>query len=431
MTRQEWEAKAKALAAEHGGRADASLDSVRLALAEIDLLFKEATTAIERTFKAIPERDLRGLADDAEAQIDEGSLAWLNREIVEAAAAQVRALDQHLFRHQEKRGKPDDVNTDFLCVELDTHVIPRLLARPPDDPDAVTTMTYRRRGVVRHRLLPRVTTKGYQVALEWHRDLSLSFRQPNAKVTAALFKDLTLVRDEKFQKFVAIDAPCSDEDAAIETHVAEAYEPGVVLALWPELTMPKTRRKKLAAALLRKSKVSPLGAGAAVVAAGSWHEVDESGVHNRMHVLSRSGRHRFYHDKSLPLESRTLGEEELVPSDSVAVLVNDDVLIAFAICRDFCEAQISDLYLELDVDLVVVPSYGDAKTIEAHRHRAVSLSTDPGTRTFVVQQIVPDEVASSGMGYVLPPECAASQVRGSDLIVSTIAGTHPISFKRV
>ncbi|MEG3166575.1 hypothetical protein U1737_00015 [Sphingomonas sp. LB3N6] len=431
MTREEWERKAAALAAEHAERSAATLDTIRLSLVELDRLFKEASTAIERRYKEIPERLLREFTEEAEALIDEGSLAWLQRDVVEAAAAQVRALDRHLYQHRERRGKPDDVNTDFLCTEHETHVIPRPLAKPPEDPAGVSTTTYRRRGLVRHRLLPRVTSEGFEVVLHWHRDLSLQFRTAEAKVVSAVFQDLTLIPDRSFEKFVASEAPCLDEDGAIDAQIAAVYEPGVVLALWPELTMPKERRAKLAGALLAKSKASPLEVRPAIIAAGSWHEVDGRQVRNRMHVLSGSGRHRFYHDKSLPLESTTLGVEELTPSDQVAVLVNDDVLIAFGICRDFCEAQISDLYIELDVDLVVVPSYGDRKTIEAHREKARRLSIKSAGSTFVVQQVVPEEVLTSGSAYVLPPGGKLDHADVGKLVVNEIAKAHPISFKKV
>ena len=150
-----------------------------------------------------------------------------------------------------------------------------------------------------------------------------------------------------------------------------------------------------------------------------------------MHILSRSGRSCFFHDKSLPLESTTLGIEELTPSYRVPVLIGEDALIAFAICRDFCEAQIAQLYIERDVELVVVASYGDRKTIRAHRQQAQNLSNNPGTRAFVVQQVIPDEVAASGTGYVLGPETDLGSTDIAALIAAAPASTHPISFKKV
>jgi hypothetical protein len=443
MNEKQWETKAKALAMQQAARTSLesatepeanalawpTLAQLRQALVEIDRLLRSAPTPVQQRYKSIDEGALRDLADEAQAVLDQSSLGWLDRDPVEAAAAQARALDRHLFQHRETRGKPTDPATNFLCPATDTHVIPRPLAKPPAVAE-VGTLTYRRRGLVWHRLIPR-EFDGYTIDLHWYRDLSLSFRREDAQVMGALFDGLSLTPDESFIKFVAKAAPCADEDGALAEQVAAAYGGNVNVALWPELTMPPERRKKLAAALKRSALDSAPGQGPHIVGAGSWHEVDDSTVRNRMHILSALGLCRFYHDKSLPLESKTLGIEELEPSYRIPVLIAEDALIAFGICRDFCEAQVARVYVALDVDLVVVPSYGDLKTIRAHRQQAHNLSTDPGTRAFVVQQIVPDEVATSGIGYVLPPEADTAAITPLDMVTPAPLRLYPISFKKV
>lgn len=430
MTKDEWEKDAAALAAKQAKLQEPSIDQMRRSLVQIDKLMKGAPTPILKRYKDVGEAELRDLSDQAQTRLDAGSSKWLDGDHVRAAGAQARALDRHLHQHRVTRGKPDDPMFDFLCRESGVHVIPRPQAVEPDVCD-VTTRTYRRRGLLRHRLLPAITSDGYTVALEWHRDLSVRIRLPDAQVVGALFDALSLEPDPAFVKFVAKDAPCADEDATLTAHVDAAFTPGTIMAVWPELTMPLGRRDKLSAALKARSGKSPLGTGPAFAVAGSWHEVDGDVVRNRMHVLSRSGKRRFYHDKSLPLESATLGEEELEPSYRVSVLICEDALVAFAICRDFCEAQIAQIYRELDVDLVVVPSYGDAKTIWAHRQQALNLSTDPGTRTFVVQQIVPNQVAPAGQGYVLPPMADLAACDTETLRAAAPSVRHPIAFKKV
>ena len=418
------------MATDHAGSGEPTLADVRRALVDVDCSLRNSPTAVQQRYKNIDEAELRTWTEHVLASLDEGTLAWLDRDPLEAAAAQARGLDRYLFQHREIRGKPDDVNSDHLCVERDVHVIPRPLATTPHDPARIGTPTYRRRGLVWHRLIPLLTCDGYRVRLEWHRDLSLSFRHADAQVVSALFPGLHLVPDQRFSKFVAGEAPCADEVAAIRVQVKQAYLPGTVLALWPELTMPDHRRTALASALLAMSAEAALGQGPAVVAAGSWHEVNGAVVRNRMYVMSRSGRTCFSHDKSLPLQSATLGVEELTPSYEVPVLVSEDALIAFAICRDFCENQISNVYHELDVDLVVVPSYGDGKTIEAHRQKARDLSDGPGTRTFVVQQAIPEEGAASGLGYVLAPTQDPHAIDAPSMATNAPARSHALSFKR-
>lgn len=424
VSKAQWETQAADLAAEQAARGDVSLDSARRGMIEIDRLLREAPTPIQQAYKAIDEATLRALAGEAESALDEGSPAWRDLGLVLSAAVQVRALDNFLFQNRVTRGKPDDPNNDFLCEELDCHAIPRPLAQPPTDPMDVTTRTYRRRGLVRHRIIPR-NFGGYDISLEWHPDLSIAFRREELRVVGGLFRNLSLVRNEDFEHYVAREAPCEAEEEALAAQAAAAYQENTVIALWPELTMPPERREKLVAALRAQACVSAPGTGAAFCAAGSWHEVDGADVRNRMHILSAMGRPRFHHDKSLPLESKTLGTEQLTPSYRLPILIGEDALIAFAICRDFCENQVSRLYREIDVDLVIVPSYGDKATIDAHELQATNLSNDPGTRAFVVQQIIPDQVGKYGTGFILPPD-GAPPFRSDEYATS-----HPISFKRV
>jgi hypothetical protein len=443
MNTKQWEAKAAALAAEHHARITAgmatgtegndlclpTLPQLRRALVEIDQLLRTGPTPIQQRYKQVSEADLRTLTDEAQGQLDNGSLTWLPRDPVEAAAAQARALDRHLFQHQEKRGKPDDAKTDYLCTETQVHVVPRPFAKPPQA-NKISTTTYQRRGLVRHRLIPQ-EIDGYTIDLEWHPDLSLSFRRDGAKVMASLFSGLSLVRDKSFKNFVAAKAPCENEDLSLTEQAAAAWAGNIVVAVWPELTMPSERRDKLAAALKLRSKSAAPGGGPRIVAAGSWHEVQDAEVRNRMHVISGVGRPRFFHDKTLPLESRSLGTEELMPSYRIPVLITDEALIAFAICRDFCEAQISDVYEKLDVDLIVVPSYGDIRTIRAHRQQAQRLYLGPGTRVLVAQQIIPDEVTDAGAGFVLRPDTEPDGLDPSAMRTLPPSATHLISFKKV
>lgn len=443
MNETQWETAARALAAAHANRTAPSdvaafeplgvswprPADLRQALIELDQLLRPAPVDIQQRYKAIDESFLRALADEAQGSFDEGSLAWLDRDPVEAAAAQIRALDRYLYTHREVRGKPVDANTDYLCPVTKVHAIPRPRAVQPAA-KAIGTPTFRRRGLVWHRLIPQ-EIQGYTIDLFWFPDLSLSFRRPKAKVLGALFDDLSLVPDPTFAKFVASAAPCPDEDGDLERQVAGAYAGDIKIAVWPELTMPLERRRKLSKRLKAQAQTAAPGQGPNIVAAGSWHEVHGDGVRNRLHILSAVGRKRFHHDKSLPLESATLGIEELHPSYRISILIAEDALIAFAICRDFCEAQITRVYVELDVDLVAVPSYGDRKTILAHRQQAHDLAVNPGTRTFVVQQVVPQEVVSSGAGYLLVPEADTASLTPEDMVAASPFATHALSFKKV
>lgn len=443
MNENQWEREARELARKHSSRITQKKveemevlglacplpSDVRRALVEIDSMLRSAPTPIQQRYKNIAEADLRSNSAVAQENLQRGSLKWLDvPDIVWSAASQVRALDDFLFEHRD-RGKPSDASTDFLCKTTGAHVIPRAAAKRPK-PNEVRTLTYRRRGLFRHRILP-VDVGGYTIKPYWFKDLSLSFRNENSTILAALFEGLALERCEDFDNFVASAAPCLNEDLALAAQARRAYADNVMAAVWPELTMPEDRRKKLVDYLEKQSKLHSPGVGPRFIAAGSWHEVDGKNVRNRMHILSGTGVSRFHHDKSLPMESRRLGKEELTPSYEVPVLIAEDVLIAFAICRDFCEAQVSRVYQDLDVDLVIVPSYGDKKTIYAHYHAAQSISTESAAAVFVVQQVVSDEVATSGWGYVLPTSACSGVSEVSDFIVDSYDRLDVLSFKKV
>ena len=431
MTPEEWETKAAKLAVRDGTLENPTLPSARSAMIELHNLFLEAPTQIQQRYKSIAEDELRTISRQAINNIDDGSHAWLALEDqVRASAAQVRALDIFVLDHRQERGVLQDRVTSFLCPHNRCHAIPRPNAKPPTA-EKLRTPTYRRRGLVWHRVIPEIAKDGCRIELRWFADLSLSFRRPGATALAALFEDLHLTRKEGFAKFVASQAPCADEERTIVEQVEASFAPDVALAVWPELTMPPDRRNLLKAALRARSAAAAPGHGPNFVAAGSWHEVDADGVHNRMAVLSRSGLPKFHYDKSVPLKSRTLGDEELTPSYVVPILIADDALITFAICRDFCEQQISQVYRQLDVDLVIVPSYGDDATILSHRDQAVQLAGDGGACAFVVQQRHLEADQGAPLGYILPPVEKPNVLELADMAMCSPISKHGLFWKKV
>lgn len=430
MKQADWEAAASGLALRQSKADGCDFYAARRHLVEWDHLFSRAPHQVETRFKDIPEDTLRGIATEARNCLDAGTpLPNVAGDIVQLAAGRVRALDRFLLETSPIRGAPDDPASDFLCATTGVHVIPRRDALPPRTA-RIGSKTYRRRGIVWHRLVPATTREGYEIDLHWDRDLSLSFRRPGAMVVCAQFADLELLGTDNRPKFVAASAHCVDEEETLRAHVQAANAEGVVLSAWPELTMPPQRRRLLADLLREQTEKSPLREGPSVMVAGSWHEVIDGGVRNRMHVLSGAGRECFHHDKSLPLESNSLGTEELEPGWRIPILITKDALVAFAICRDFCEGQLASAYVDLDVDLVVVPSYGDRKTIEAHRQQATELARRGGARSFVVQQVGEDGPDAPRFGYALPPSGdppAATAALATDQPCSTF----PLSFKTV
>ena len=91
--------------------------------------------------------------------------------------------------------------------------------------------------------------------------------------------------------------------------------------------------------------------------------------------------------------------------------MTDRELIAFAICKDFCDKAREVPIRSLDVDLVLVPSMGRLNTMTAHRDTADTMKISFGTRAVVVQQTYPFDPAKDPSGYLLkaPKEPRAAE----------------------
>lgn len=167
----------EALQAEAAGLATPTPQQMRHALVELLDLLLDAPEQVQIRFKTIPEARLRALSAEARSNLDRSSLKWITGDLVEAAGAQLRALDRHLLSSTEIRGRPTDPNRDYYCPSSRAHVIPRFAAREPQ-PHQVTTLTARRRGLIWHRIIPE-KIGDFAIDLQWQPDLSLSFRRPS------------------------------------------------------------------------------------------------------------------------------------------------------------------------------------------------------------------------------------------------------------
>jgi predicted amidohydrolase len=107
---------------------------------------------------------------------------------------------------------------------------------------------------------------------------------------------------------------------------------------------------------------------------------------NRATVLRSRGRPLLHYDKrrQYPYADR---REGIVAGGVLPVIVMEDRLVSIAICRDFCDDCAEDVYDELGVDVVLVPSLGDKSTMDAHSRSAKRLQSRQGAISFIVQQV--------------------------------------------
>lgn len=422
-----WLADLAQLAGRHAATHDAQPAAMLVALCELDALMLRALTPARVRYAALAEADIRQGVPAAIDALGAGSLAWPSGDIMLAAAVQIRALDRYLLADgRSGLGPPADVNADYRCGDF--HVIPRRrITEPPAQ--AMARQPYTRRGLFYHRIIP-VQPDGIDLWLHWYPDLAAGGLDPvaGASLGAAFFTDMTLVAQPDIPGFVAIDAPCSDAAGDLRTHCREAFVAGCLAVVWPELSMPPDRLAQLKHGLRDEAERHEPGVGPSMIVPGSWHEKDGGIVHNVTRVLARSGRERIVLAKTLPLDTAKV-HEAIEPSFAIHLLVNEDVLVAFAICRDFCEARLSKAFALLPVDLVIVPSYGNERTLLGHRDQAKTISLAHDARTFVVQHPDPGNEVGPGIGYVLPPVREPDRLTAPAMLVDATFSTHPVEFK--
>ena len=135
--------------------------------------------------------------------------------------------------------------------------------------------------------------------------------------------------------------------------------------------------------------------------AGSWHETDADGVVNRSVVYDGCGERLLTFEKALAYHSDTWGTEDIRESRILKVLLVEDTLIGFGICRDFADTGLDNALAALDVDLFLVPSMGNRRTMDGHLTTARLVADRSAARAFVVQQSEPE--SEDQLGFVVPP----------------------------
>jgi hypothetical protein len=267
---------------------------------------------------------------------------------------------------------------------------------------------YSRRGLRHHAVLP-MEVGGLRV-----RPVPLPSGPPpggRLALGAALFRQpelrLRAVEDgPRGRGFLAEGFAAQDVAATIERQATAAFAEGCFAAVWPELTMPPEARQALSRHLaleaLRHGPDRPLR----LVVAGSWHEPrEEGGWANLARILGRTGEVLCSYAKFAAFHDEAWGEEAIRRGEELPVVVTGDLVVGFAICKDFCDRAVASPFGDLPLDLVLVPSMGRAATLAGHLANAEDLRLRTGTIVFVVQQL---------------PETAADPVRAGEEVLGHV-----------
>jgi hypothetical protein len=416
MNFADWRAKALMATEAHASISELSELVVRETLVELHRLVCDAPTSVIDTYREVQEEELLRATDEAVDKLSEGDFSWLpadindERDWIWTLGVQVRTLDTALLTLvKSDHGPPSDPNMSY-SLGSSAFVIPRKHLREP----SVTKrngQTYSRRGLLHHRILPK-EINGYEVYLVWNDTIAWSSETSTKPVTvgAALFANL-VVRSERDASngFIITDVTCDDPEGTVANQVEASLADRCFGVIWPELSVPPTLRKRIAGLLRERALNADPRPAPQVLVAGTWHEKRDGRVSNLATVFDGYGGTRLVYQKLIPFVDRVLGPERIMRGTRLPILVSDTHLIAFAICRDYCDLGLKLPYPELDVDLAFVPSMGDESTMAGHQVTAKRIRVLYSAHTFVVQQATLPVAAELGLVLPLPDDPEASK----------------------
>lgn len=376
--------------------------SLATRLVRLDGLFRSSPAIVLQSYTRISEDDLVDAAEDRRGELEAGRDGWWilpSADPVDMAfiiGAEIRATDA-LLRHVRPREAPSRADREYRLSKEKAFVIPcreRRLGKAGRD-----RQSYERRGLLNHRILPTIV-QGFRVKLSGGGNVAMRapVGPPQQTAAAGLFGDIKLAVSEPAGGLFIVDGcQAAGKSAQIDRNLAEAQRCQASLLVWPELTMTPTDLERIRSWLARRLFIDDAdGPSLDFVVAGSWHRQIKGHTVNRSEVLDGNGQRLLSFDKLFAYHDIDLGTEGIAPSRTLQVLILDDILVAFGICRDFAESQAGNPFQTLDVDLVVVPSMGNARTVQGHELTGKLMKERFTTRTFVVQQADPGSPEQRG-----------------------------------
>jgi predicted amidohydrolase len=195
----------------------------------------------------------------------------------------------------------------------------------------------------------------------------------------------------------------------VASAIRDAHRERCIAAVFPELTIDDDMRQRIAELLGSKPWLGEDSASdevqrtPALVVAGSWHRERDGHHYNITSVLDGDGNPIADYAKRLPFTDERDRIERIESGEELLVLIFDNCAIGFGICLDFCDRRYEQVYDQLDIDFVLIPSCGNDRTMEGHIRNAELLWMKRASRTMVVQQAYPAR-KDDAPGYVLPPK---------------------------
>lgn len=399
-----WKEAAQELAHGHEAITNASRDELRKALVDLDALFRSAPGSVHKAYRNLTERRIEKVRETFTDAIGDGHLSWsLSDEAPELAALAMGGLIREIDRVlAERRSHWPIAPSEWHLEQLGCWFIPRqgVSALRP----ARRGQAYSKRGTLFHRILPTLI-QGYPIHVVDTRTLHSAAKDASKwKMGACLFKELKLnpefisLDDDKRFIVASLEAPSAGE--AIAVQIGQALRENCIAVVWPELTVPPDLRERIIK-LIRERDVADELEAPEILIPGTWHEAGDHGTVNRARIYDGYGEERLIYDKIAPYADDDWGAENITAGDRICVLATEGALIGVAICLDFCDVCETP-FNELDVDVMLVPSMGNDRTMQGHQTTAAQVEARFGTRSFVVQHPTHTAFNDQRLGTILP-----------------------------
>jgi len=369
--------------------------------------------SIMNATRELKEADLSKPTEQAEAKIIRNDFSFefdgagTAKEMMLTLAAQVRALDKVAFETRPAHRPVANPNEEWRVRVGNTsaHLIPFAGKR------LSVSRAFKRSVLRHHRILPEYNA-GIPLKL-FHSDVTLG-DATKLNLGGGLFPGLQLKYESVDGGFLVREAVCPDQPLLVTAAMRAAHLDECGAIIFPELTMPAPMRDLVETELRRRPWKAESSHTIGLVVAGSWHAARGAVIANQAVVFDGYGDVVLSHDKLLAYVDPTLGPEKISPGSHISICVLEDAIVAVGICLDFCEECESRPYEDLDVDLILVPSFGKSSTMAGHIAAARQARIQRDARAVVVQQVDPDELTQTKppgawTGYVLfPPPKTAS-----------------------
>jgi hypothetical protein len=338
--------------------------------------------------------------DDREILLSLGRFLRLLEDVVLASVTEERPADAKV-QWSARTGK----HRYFLIARLGLKPVhSRLDGRP-----------FSQRGLRFYRVLPAKLDDDITIHIA-----CLDLAQESRKsFGAALFgRDIDLEKHRSKTGYVAKAVIAANLENDVKGALRNSDLSGCRLLVYPELTIDPERRKLIARLLADRpwEDEADLPEGEfEFVVPGSWHIQTEKGHANEMVVLDGTGAEVLRHRKMFAAADEQGLAEEIEPGHELHVLVANGRLFGFGICLDVCQHYFNSPYTEIDVDYLIVPSWGNGTTMDGHIGTARAMYARFRTLSFIVQQGIGLE---NGLGFILPPrspqkstaeECVSAQ----------------------